>query len=125
MRRQVEAKIPSGVNAQSDRQGNRCEGSCRNFAEARPHIPRFLETVKIMKIASNAAVIRFNTIKTQDNVGRYSNSTRFFPAGKRTPVCHSFTRRTGCFLPFTRTFQAGVNHSFKTSSEGEWDLTTE
>ena len=58
------------------------------------------------KRRSNKIVIRFNTARIRNNVGRYSNSTRFLPGGRSTPVCHWFMRKTGCFLPFTRAFQA-------------------
>lgn len=44
----------------------------------------FRTTARITKSRSNTIVIRFNAIRTRNSMGRYSNSTRFFPAGRRT-----------------------------------------
>ena len=82
----------------------------------------FRTTARITKSRSNTIVIRFNAIRTRNSVGRYSNSTRFFPAGRRTPVCHSFTRKTGRFLPFTRTFVPWVTvPDFRRSIDGNFE----
>ena len=102
-----------------------------NYANVMPELSRAVIrrclriTTKIMKIRSSPIVVRFNTIRARNSVGRYSNSTRFFPAGRITPVCHWFTRRARRFVPFTQTFQAGVNHSFKIRSEAELHFTEE
>jgi hypothetical protein len=42
--------------------------------------PRFSDNRENHKKSSSTNVIRFNAIKIRNSVGRYSNSTRFFPA---------------------------------------------
>ena len=56
---------------------------------------RFLYHRKIKNPRTNTTVVRFMLINVLKSVGRYSNSTSFFPAGRSTPTCHWFTRSVG------------------------------